>query len=81
MEPFHTWHIDHLGPFCKSAGFSYIFTIVDLFTKFLFAWPTKSTKAHEVIYSLKDLFFLFGVPKKNYLSIYIQIIYRILLRV
>lgn len=63
-QPLHTWHIDHLGPFCKSSGFSYIFVIVDSFTKYLFARPTKSTKSKEVIYHLKDLFSMFGVPKR-----------------
>lgn len=63
-EPLHTWHIDHLGPFCKSSGFSYILVIVDSFSKYLFARPTKTTNGKEAIHNLKDLFSLFGVPKR-----------------
>lgn len=35
-KPFHTLHIDHLGPFVKSkAGNCHILTIVNGFTKYL----------------------------------------------
>lgn len=63
-KPCDTWHIDHLGPFCKSSNFSYILVIVDSFSKYLFARPTKTTNSKEVIHNLKDLFSMFAVPKR-----------------
>lgn len=63
-KPLDTWHIDHLGPFCKSSGFSHILVIVDSFSKYIFARPTKSTNSKEVVHNLKDLFSMFGVPKR-----------------
>lgn len=62
-EPLPTWNID-LRPFCKSSGFSYIFVIVDSFTKYLFARPIKLQIRKKVIYNLKDLFSIFGVPNE-----------------
>lgn len=64
-EPLCTWYIDHLGPFCKTnRNYAYVFMIVDSFSKYLFARPTKTTNSKEVIYCLKDLFSMFGVPKR-----------------
>lgn len=63
--PFDTIHIDHLGPFAKSnTGYSYLFLIIDSFSKFLFAKPTKTTNSREVIMHLKDIWSTFGVPKR-----------------
>ncbi|KAJ8930946.1 hypothetical protein NQ314_016210 [Rhamnusium bicolor] len=64
-EIMHTWHVDHLGPYTKSVGgYSYIFMIIDSYSKFLFARPTKTTNSKEVIYLLEDLFSMFGVVKR-----------------
>ncbi|CAH1969923.1 unnamed protein product [Acanthoscelides obtectus] len=64
-EPLHTWHIDHLGPFVKSdRRNSYILMIIDSFAKFVFARPTKTTKAKEVNEHLDDLFSMFWTPKR-----------------
>lgn len=64
-EPLHTVHIDHLGPFCKSrAGNSYLLMIVDSFTKFTWAVPVKTTRAHEVLCALSNTFCSFGYPKR-----------------
>lgn len=64
-EPMHTLHIDHLGPFCKSGnGMSYLFVIVDSFTKFIWAKPTKTTKSAEAEQKLEELFSSFGYPKR-----------------
>lgn len=61
--PFHTLHLDHVGPFVRSKrGNSYILTIVDGFTKYLFARPVRDTKTKSVIRVLEDLFNDFAVP-------------------
>lgn len=45
--PFHTLHIDHLGPFVRSKrGNTHILVVVDSFTKFV---PVRYTKTHGVI--------------------------------
>jgi transposase InsO family protein len=63
LFPLHTWHIDHLGPFCKShKGHSYmLIIIVDAFSKFVVARPTKTVGAQEVVDHLNDLF---STPKR-----------------
>lgn len=64
-QPFHTLHLDHLGPFVRSkSGNSYILTIVDAFTKYLFARSVKDTKTKNVIKILDNLFNDFGIPTR-----------------
>ncbi|CAK9816327.1 Pro-Pol polyprotein [Anthophora plagiata] len=44
--PFHTLHLDHVGPFKRSTqGNTQILTIVDGFTKFCIFEPVRNTKA------------------------------------
>lgn len=64
-QPLHTWHIDHLGPYTKSiGGYCYILMVVDSYSKYLFARPSKTVRSGETIKILKDLFSLFSVPKR-----------------
>lgn len=64
-EPMNTLHIDHAGPFCKSRkGGSYLFVVVDSFTKFVWAKACKTTKSAEVIEKLNEIFSAFGYPKR-----------------
>lgn len=64
-QPFLVLHLDHLGPFVRSkARNSYILTIVDGFTKYLFAKPVKDTKTKSVIKALESLFADFAVPRR-----------------
>lgn len=64
-EPMDTLHIDHLGPFCKSSsGHSYLFVVVDSYTKFVWALPTKTTKSIEAEQKLADIFGYFGYPRR-----------------
>lgn len=64
-EPLHTLHIDHAGPFCKSRkGSSYLFVVVDSFTKFVWAKACRTTKTAEVIEKLNEIFCMFGYPKR-----------------
>ncbi|KAF7278392.1 hypothetical protein GWI33_008430 [Rhynchophorus ferrugineus] len=64
QKPMDTWHLDHVSPFVKNSGFAYILTIVDSYSKFCFARRTKTTNTKEVVYNLRDLFSMFGVPSR-----------------
>lgn len=64
-RPFHTLHLDHLGPFVKSTQQnSYLLVIVDAFTKFVFISAVKNTKSKIVINELNKIFKVFGNPKR-----------------
>lgn len=63
--PFHTIHIDHIGPFESSNKKNkYILVIVDAFTKFTIIEPVKDTKAKRAIKILLNVIHLFGVPHR-----------------
>ncbi|CAH2008335.1 unnamed protein product [Acanthoscelides obtectus] len=63
--PFHTIHIDHLGPFEKSIkGNKYIFVIVDGFTKFCFIEPVKDTSSKLVVKALLTIMYIFSTPNR-----------------
>lgn len=62
--PFHTLHMDHLGPFVRSkAGNSYIFAIIDGFSKFIFVRAVKNLKSNTTIKILQDIFDVVGCPR------------------
>lgn len=62
--PFHTLHMDHLGPFVRSRnGNTYILGIIDGFSKFIFIKPVKNVKSKTTIKILEDLFSVIGSPK------------------
>lgn len=63
--PFHTIHIDHLGPFVRSKdGNCYILTIVDGFTKYVFVRAVRDVKTKSTIKVLEKIFYDFGVPAR-----------------
>lgn len=63
--PMEMVHIDHLGPFSKTRkGYQYILMIVDAFSKFLIARPTKTINSVETVEILKDMCGLFGYPTR-----------------
>lgn len=63
--PFHTLHIDHLGPFVKSRkGNSYLFVVVDAFTKFVFIKPVRNTKTLTATSVLETIFDTFRTPDR-----------------
>lgn len=63
--PMHTLHVDHLGPFAKTRkGYTYVLVIIDSFTKFVMAKPAKSCNSIETISLLKDIFYMFGIPRR-----------------
>lgn len=63
--PFHTLHVDHLGPFVRSKkGNTHILVIVDGFTKFTFIKPVRNTKTQSAIKALEDIFYIFRNPDR-----------------
>lgn len=63
--PFHTLHIDNLGPFVPSKNSnSFLFVVVDSFTKYVFIKPVKDTKTEHVIKVLEDIFYTFRNPNR-----------------
>lgn len=60
--PFHTIHVDHVGPFVTSKRKnSYILVIVDAYTKFIVLKAVKNTKSSTSITILRDYFGTFGL--------------------
>lgn len=62
--PFHTLHVDHLGPFCKSNGKTYIFAVIDGFTKFVWLEAVATANSKGVIITLNKLTQTFGYPER-----------------
>lgn len=63
--PFHTIHIDHMGPLEKSTqGNKHLLVIVDAFTKFTKLYACKSTKSEETIRKLREYFRAYSKPKR-----------------
>lgn len=63
--PFETLHIDHVGPFVRSAkGNTHLLVIIDAYTKFIVLKPVKSTKSSIAIDKMREYFSIFGVPKR-----------------
>lgn len=63
--PWHTWHIDHLGPFCLSKnGNSYLLVIVDSFTKFTWLQPVPNTCTAHAVATISLLSRIFGLPTR-----------------
>lgn len=64
-RPFHTLHIDHVGPFVKTTkNNTHLFAVVDSFTKFVFISPVRNTTTRAVINELDNIFKIFGNPKR-----------------
>lgn len=63
--PFHTLHLDHVGPFKRSVHKNtQILTMVDAFTKFCILEAVRDTKTKYVIKALLTVFAIFGVPAR-----------------
>lgn len=66
-EPFQQWAFDFIGPVnpTSSAGHIYILTVIDYFTKWVEAIPTKQCTSVVVCQFLKEnIVSRFGVPHK-----------------
>ena len=60
--PFEVWEIDLYGPLPKTpSGKCYIFTAVDMYSKYIFVKPLANKDALTVSTALVDLFAQFGV--------------------
>ncbi|XP_046409069.1 uncharacterized protein LOC124173948 [Ischnura elegans] len=63
--PFHTVHVDHLGPFQRSKrDHEYVLAYQDNFTKFIVLRAVRKTKTKQVCEALKDIVSLFGCPER-----------------
>lgn len=63
--PFHTVHLDHLGPFVKSAkGNSYVLAAIDGFTKFCILKAVRNTKSITTVRVVEDMMAMFGTPNR-----------------
>lgn len=63
-EPFSVWEMDLYGPLPRTAlGNVYIFTAVDLFSKFLYVLPLPTKDAMTVSEALLALFTTDGVTR------------------
>lgn len=64
-QPFHTLHLDHLGPFVKTLKDNkYLLVTVDSFSKFVFVSPVKSTESSYVVKELETISKIFGNPRR-----------------
>lgn len=62
--PFHTLHLDHLGPLPNSSGRKFVLAVIDAYTKFLLLCATKNTSVGPVNAFLKTIFSTYGVPTR-----------------
>ena len=61
-EPFQTWQVDLFGPFpITQMGNTYVFTAIDMFTKFLFTVSMPNSDSITVSHALFKLFCTFIV--------------------
>jgi len=62
-QPFQMFHVDHFGPIHNSSNsFKHILIVIDLFSRYTWLYPTKSTKSKETIKHLFHLFQNFNPP-------------------
>ena len=61
--PFHTIHIDHKGPFrpCSNQKKFCLF-IVDIFSRFLQVYSSKTADAPKTVKLIEKYFTRFGIP-------------------
>lgn len=63
--PFHTIHLDHVGPFIKSArGNQYLLLVICGFSKFVILRAVSSTKTAPVLKCLEEITAILGTPSK-----------------
>lgn len=63
--PFHTWHIDHVGPLpSTNKNYKYLFVIVDAFTKYTWIFATKTKGTKEALGKLSILQQHFCTPTR-----------------
>ena len=63
-RPFERLSVDFKGPLpAKRRRNRYILTVVDEYSRFVFAFPTEDTSAETTIQCLSSLFSMFGMPE------------------
>lgn len=64
-SPIDTYHIDHIGPLPSTKKmYNHVLVVVDAFTKFVWLYPTKTTKTAEVVEKLMEQAAIFGNPRR-----------------
>ena len=65
-DPWEKLGMDLMGPLPRSEkGNTFLFVIIDYFTKWVEIFPLKDSKAHRLVTILKDdIFTRFGVPRE-----------------
>lgn len=64
-RPFHTIHIDHVGPFIKSSrGNKFVFVLIDNLTKYVVLTSMRDTKTANVLKCLENFICDFGAPAR-----------------
>lgn len=61
--PFETIHVDYLGPLYESEGNSFVFVMVDGYSKYCLLYALPNTTAEACEPCLKNFVSLFGTPK------------------
>ena len=64
-RPFKSFSVDFKGPLsrAKGTGNQYILTVVDVYSRFPWAYPTRDQSAESVIECLSDIFAIGGAPQ------------------
>lgn len=63
--PYHTLHIDHLGPFVKSSKSNqYVIAIIDSFTKYVYLKAVRNASVRPVVNAIRELGMHFGTPSR-----------------
>lgn len=62
--PFHTLHVDHLGPFCRDGGKTYVLAIVDASTKYIWLEAVANANTQGTLNALERLIKTFGYPTR-----------------
>ncbi|CAH2228158.1 jg4831 [Pararge aegeria aegeria] len=64
-QPFHTLHLDHIGPFVTTKNKNkYLLVVVDAFTKFVFISAVRKTNTAGVIKELENISKTFGNARR-----------------
>ena len=61
-SPLEILAMDHVGPLPESNGYRYILTVIDMFSKYAFAFPVRDLSAATVVEKCKEVFSLVGFP-------------------
>lgn len=63
--PFHTVHLDHLGPYTKSTkGKTHLIGMIDAFSKFIIVKAVRNTRTQYVIQMIDEVSQFFGLPSQ-----------------